>query len=313
MAKQAIRFRPGEIRLLENAPDGLAPRTHVVFEIDGGLDCRPITVMPNAVASVHGELGTVRFVRLADSADLEKLENKTREEVKAHAVCLQKIATHCLPMKLVDALYTLDFSRLTFLYTSEGRVDFRDLLRDLTSTFRRTRIMLRQIGVRDEARHHSGVGPCGKELCCSTFIREFMPINIKLAKDQDMSLNPAKLSGACGRLKCCLTYEVEAYRAAKRGLPRQGSRVLTGRGEGRVLEVQAAHERALVELADGQVVALKPEDMNPLAEHHPGPPRGSSEAGVAQRVVPQDRDPASGSQQENVSTPTSSSGNATLP
>jgi cell fate regulator YaaT (PSP1 superfamily) len=193
-------------------------------------------------------------------------------------------------MKLVDALYTLDFSRLTFLYTSEGRVDFRELLRDLTTTFRRTRIMLRQIGVRDEARHLSGVGPCGKELCCSTFIREFMPINIKLAKDQDMSLNPAKLSGACGRLKCCLTYEVEAYRAAKRGLPRQGTRVWTGRGEGRVLEVQAAHERAVVELADGQVVLLKSEDMNPLVESHPGTPATvrslESHPQSAEHVVP---------------------------
>ncbi|MEB3285353.1 MAG: regulatory iron-sulfur-containing complex subunit RicT [Candidatus Sericytochromatia bacterium] len=307
MAKQAIRFRPGDIRLLDNAPEGLLPRTHVVFEVDGGIDCRPVTVLPNAVASVHGELPSAKFVRLADPTDMEKLEAKTQEEVKAHGICVQKIATHCLPMKLVDALYTLDFGRLTFLYTSEGRVDFRELLRDLTSTFRRTRIMLRQIGVRDEARHLSGVGPCGKELCCSTFIREFMPINIKLAKDQDMSLNPAKLSGACGRLKCCLTYEVEAYRAAKRGLPRQGTRVLTARGEGRILEVQAAHERALVELADGVVVILRPEEMNPLAEQHPGEQRvthssPSNEAHLsAEHTVPAERSAADRSEQRPAS------------
>ena len=272
MAKLAIRFRPGDIRLLDHAPEGLAPRQHVIYELDGGLDCRPVSIMANAVAAAHGELLSARFVRVASDTDLAQLEAKTAEEVKAHAVCLEKIAEHRLPMKLVDALYTLDFSRLTVLYTSEGRVDFRELLRDLTSTFKRTRILLRQIGVRDEAKHHSGVGPCGKELCCSTFIKEFMPINIKLAKDQDLSLNPAKLSGACGRLKCCLSYEVEAYRASKRGLPRRGSRVLTAEGEGHVLEVQAANERALVELVDGRVVALGPEQMNPLANDHPGGP-----------------------------------------
>ncbi|MEB3195601.1 MAG: regulatory iron-sulfur-containing complex subunit RicT [Candidatus Sericytochromatia bacterium] len=282
MARLAIRFRPGDIRLLEHAPEGLLPRTPVVFELDGGLDCRPLSVMANPVVAAHGSLGAARFVRVATEADLVQLESKTTEEVKARGVCLTKIAQHALPMKLVDALYTLDFSRLTFLYTSEGRVDFRDLLRDLTGTFRRTRILLKQIGVRDEARHLSGVGPCGKELCCSTFIREFAPINIKLAKDQDMSLNPAKLSGACGRLKCCLSYEVEAYRAAKKQLPRQGARVLTGGGEGRVLEVQAAHERALVELSDGTVVALAPHEMNVLAPAHPGdsapaPTSGSDE------------------------------------
>jgi cell fate regulator YaaT (PSP1 superfamily) len=272
LARQAIRYRPGELRLLDDAPEGLSPRTPVVFEVDGGLDCRPITVMANAVVAAYGDLGSARFVRLATEADLAQLEAKTSEETRAHAVCLERIAGHGLPMKLVDALYTLDYSRLTFLYTADGRVDFRDLLRDLTNQFKRTRILLRQIGVRDEARHLSGVGPCGKELCCSTFIREFMPINIKLAKDQDLSLNPGKLSGACGRLKCCLSYEVEAYRAAKKELPRPGTRVFCAGGEGRVLEVQAAHERALVELADGTVVVLRADEMNPLAPHRPDAP-----------------------------------------
>jgi cell fate regulator YaaT (PSP1 superfamily) len=271
LAKLAIRFRPGEIRLLEHGPEGLTPRQHVVYELDGGLDCRPIIVLANVVAAAHGELGTARFVRLATETDLAQLETKTAEEVKAHALCLEKIGDHQLPMKLVDAIYTLDFSRLTFLYTSEGRVDFRELLKDLTSTFKRTRILSRQIGVRDEAKHLSGVGPCGKELCCSTFIKEFMPINIKLAKDPDLSLNPAKLSGACGRLKCCLSYEVDQYKALKKQLPRQGSRVLTAEGEARVLEVQPANDRALVELYDGRVVALGPADMNVLVGAPEGP------------------------------------------
>lgn len=272
MAKLAIRFRPGDIRLLENAPEGLAPRDHVIYELDGGLDCRPVTVMANVVAAAFGKLEYARFVRVATPGDMVQLESKVVEETKAHAECAEKILAHRLPMKLVDALYTLDFSRLTFLYTSEGRVDFRELLKDLTSSFKRTRILLRQIGVRDEAKHLSGVGPCGKELCCSTFIKEFMPINIKLAKDQDLSLNPAKLSGACGRLKCCLSYEVEAYREAKKHMPRQWSRVLTAEGEGRVLEVQAANERCLVELEDdGRIVSLPGREMNMVAELPGGP------------------------------------------
>lgn len=278
MAKLAIRFRPGDVRLLEAAPEGIAPKEYVVYELDGGLDCRPVTLMANAVVAAFGELGTARFVRKATESDLQQLEVKWAEEAKAHKACAEKIAKHRLPMKLVDAIYTLDFSRLTFLYTSDGRVDFRELLKDLTGTFKRTRILLRQIGVRDEAKHLSGVGPCGKELCCSTFLKEFAPINIKLAKEQDLSLNPSKLSGACGRLKCCLSYEVEAYRESKKGLPKSGTRVLTPMGEGMVLEVRAANERCLVELFDGSLVEFQREQMNPLAPDHPGGPQEMTRA-----------------------------------
>jgi cell fate regulator YaaT (PSP1 superfamily) len=271
MAKLAIRFRPGEIRVLEPAPEeGVAPRDYVVYELEGGLDCRPVTMMPNAQVAAFGPLQTAKFIRKATPSDMVQLEAKTTEEAKAHAICAEKIAEHRLPMKLVDAIYTLDFSRLTFLYTSDGRVDFRELLKDLTSTFKRTRILLRQIGVRDEAKHLSGVGSCGKELCCSTFLKEFAPINIKLAKEQDLSLNPSKLSGACGRLKCCLSYEVDAYREMKASLPKQGARVLTAFGEGRVIDLKAANERCLVELSDGRVMDIAGKDMNVLADDHPG-------------------------------------------
>jgi cell fate regulator YaaT (PSP1 superfamily) len=287
MAKLAIRFRPGEIRLLEPMPDdGVAPRDYVVYELEGGLDCRPVTLMPNAQVAAFGKVATARFIRKATESDMAQLEAKTTEEAKAHALCAEKIAQHNLPMKLVDAIYTLDFSRLTFLYTSDGRVDFRELLKDLTSTFKRTRILLRQIGVRDEAKHLSGVGPCGKELCCSTFLKEFAPINIKLAKEQDLSLNPAKLSGACGRLKCCLSYEVDAYREAKKAMPSAGDRVLTAFGEGHVLDVRAANERCLVELTDGRVMELQRDQMNKLAKDHPSYAQGPSEI---TRSVPQAR------------------------
>lgn len=278
MAKLGIRYRPGDLRLLEDVPAlgaderPLAPREVLIYELEGALDARPAVLLPNAQAAAYGQLPTVRFVRRATPADLKQLDVKWEEEAKAHLVAAEKIQAHGLRMKLVDALYTLDFSRLTFYYTADGRVDFRELLRDLTGTFRRTRILLRQIGVRDETKHLSGVGSCGKELCCATFLTDFAPINIRLAKEQDLSLNPAKLSGACGRLKCCLNYEVDTYREAKRELPRRGERVLTALGEGRVVEAQPANERAFVELADGRVLRFGLAEMNRLAPDFPDAP-----------------------------------------
>lgn len=282
MAKLAVRYRPGDLRLLEDVPalpadeKPLAPREMLIYELEGALDARPAILLPNAQAAAYGQLPTVRFVRRATPADLKQLDAKWEEEAKAHGVAAEKIQAHGLRMKLVDALYTLDFSRLTFFYTADGRVDFRELLRDLTGTFRRTRILLRQIGVRDETKHLSGVGACGKELCCATFLTDFAPINIRLAKEQDLSLNPAKLSGACGRLKCCLNYEVDAYRDAKAELPRRGEHVLTAQGEGRVVETQPANERAFVELQDGRVLAFGLAEMNRLSPDRPeeAPPEG---------------------------------------
>lgn len=271
MARAAIRYRPGDLRLLEGAPEqGLNPRELVVFDLDGGVDARPLTLMPNVVVAAHGELPTARFLRLATAEDHKAWEAKAEAELEAHRLCGERIQAHGLPMRLVDSLYTLDYGRLSFLYTADHRVDFRGLLRDLGSQFRRTRILLRHLGHREEARHHSGVGPCGKELCCATFLKAFAPINIKLARDQDLGLNPAKLSGACGRLKCCLAYEVDAYRVAKEGLPRAGTRVLTAQGEGRVIEVRVMEERMRVELFDGRIVELNKGEANPLAPDHPG-------------------------------------------
>jgi cell fate regulator YaaT (PSP1 superfamily) len=162
-------------------------------------------------------------------------------------------------MKLVGSEYSFDGSRLTFLFTSDGRVDFRDLVKDLASTFR-TRIELRQIGVRDEAKFLGGLGRCGRALCCATFMHDFTPVSIKMAKDQDLPLNPTKISGICGRLMCCLSYENECYCSAKQRLPRQNEVVSVPAGTGRVIATNVLSETVTVELESRAVVTV------PLAE-----------------------------------------------
>ncbi|OGX68348.1 MAG: stage 0 sporulation protein, partial [Paenibacillus sp. RIFOXYA1_FULL_44_5] len=152
----------------------------------------------------------------------------------AFHICLQKIENHQLQMKLIDVEYTFDRNKVLFYFTAEGRVDFRELVKDLASVFR-TRIELRQIGVRDEAKLLGGIGPCGRILCCSSFLGDFAPVSIKMAKDQNLSLNPTKISGLCGRLMCCLKYEHDQYESTKEELPKVGTRVITPFGVGKVV------------------------------------------------------------------------------
>lgn len=162
----------------------------------------------------------------------DQINKKDAEE--ALQVAKKKIRHHGLEMKLVDVEYTFDRSKMIFQFTADGRIDFRELVKDLAGVFR-TRIELRQIGVRDEAKILGGIGPCGRQLCCSTFLGDFVPVSIKMAKDQGLSLNPTKISGLCGRLMCCLKYENDEYEAAKRELPDYGSEVMTPDGRGRVV------------------------------------------------------------------------------
>lgn len=256
MSTIGIRLRNGELRLLDPQDETLERQDFVVYETEKGLDCSPVIVVPSAVVTEHGKLPSARLIRKASGADLKQLDSKWTEEVKAHGLCGEKIEAHGLPMKLIETVYTFDFSRLTFFYTADHRVDFRALLKDLTSTFRRVRIELRQIGVRDAAGILGGVGLCGRELCCSTFLKEFAPITIKLAKDQNLPMNPSKISGLCGRLMCCLSYEHEMYKEIKAELPRVGDRVATPDGTGIVLEQLVMKESVKVEITDDLVVVV---------------------------------------------------------
>ena len=170
----------------------------------------------------------------ATTAELQQDEKNKQDAKEALRIGKQKIREHNLEMKVVDVEYTFDRSKMIFQFTADGRIDFRELVKDLAGIFH-TRIELRQIGVRDEAKILGGIGPCGRQLCCSTFLGDFVPVSIKMAKDQGLSLNPTKISGLCGRLMCCLNYENDEYEAAKRELPDFGTEVVTPDGKGRVI------------------------------------------------------------------------------
>lgn len=179
-----------------------------------------------------GELKPILYI--ATEEDLQKVEENVQEAKKAKQIAKEKIAQHGLAMKLTQVAYSFDKSKLVFCFTADGRIDFRELVKDLASIFK-TRIELRQVGVRDEAKILGGIGPCGRQLCCSTFLGDFMPVSIKMAKDQGLSLNPVKISGLCGRLMCCLQYENEQYEEAKKLMPDYGQEVLTPEGKGKVI------------------------------------------------------------------------------
>lgn len=194
-------------------PQGLDiyPEDKVIVETSRGVELGEVVVGQKEVDEDKIVQPLKPVIRKATAKDLEQLEINNEKEEEAFDICLKKIDKHGLPMKLVDVEYTFDNNKIIFYFTADGRVDFRELVKDLASVFR-TRIELRQIGVRDEAKMIGGLGPCGRQLCCKTFLREFEPISIKMAKNQDLSLNPAKISGICGRLMCCLKYEHEAYK-----------------------------------------------------------------------------------------------------
>lgn len=199
-----------------------------------------------------------KVIRIASEVDNQKyLENKQKEK-EAFDLCSNKIRQHSLIMKLIDVEYTFDNNKIIFYFTADGRVDFRDLVKDLASIFK-TRIELRQIGVRDEAKMIGGIGSCGRCLCCSTHLGEFEPVSIKMAKEQSLSLNPTKISGICGRLMCCLKYEQDAYESILKKMPRLGAIVETPEGKGEVYSTNVLREtvRVRMELLENNAVVMK--------------------------------------------------------
>ncbi len=207
----------------------------VIVETVRGLECGEIAIEPKDVSDSEIVKPLKKIIRKATEEDIKKLEENRKKEAEALRICEQKIAKHGLDMKLVDVDYTLDGSKILFYFTADGRVDFRELVKDLAGVFH-TRIELRQIGVRDEAKMLGGLGMCGRPFCCSSYMGDFQPVSIKMAKEQGLSLNPVKISGTCGRLMCCLKYEQESYEHLLRVTPKIGAIVNTRDGKGVVAD-----------------------------------------------------------------------------
>ncbi len=227
----------------------------VVVKTSRGTELGHVVIAPGQVVASESEEPLSPVLRKAEAEDIEQATMLEAKAAEALVECGKMIEELQLPMKLLAAEYNLDSSRLTFLFSAEERVDFRDLVRRLTGKFK-VRVELRQVGTRDEAKLIGSFGRCGRPLCCSTFLTEFTPVSIKMAKEQELPLNPMKISGACGRLMCCLAYEGEQYRMMKEKMPKSGQRVSTHMGEATVVGSNPLKETVMVELDSEATVEL---------------------------------------------------------
>ncbi len=232
-----IRFKEvGKIYYFDPMDIDFNKGDHAIVETVRGIECGEVAMENREINDEEIIKPLKPIIRLATDEDLIVVENNKKKEKEAFEICLKKIAAHKLDMKLVDVEYTFDGSKVLFYFTSDGRVDFRELVKDLASVFR-IRIELRQIGVRDESKMKGGLGICGRPFCCNSFLGDFQPVSIKMAKEQGLSLNPTKISGTCGRLMCCLKYEQNAYEHLLHVTPKVGAIVDTPQGKGTVVEV----------------------------------------------------------------------------
>lgn len=250
-AGKVYYFDPSDLPIDDNA--------HVIVETARGIEYGKVVIGRRTVRETDVVLPLKRVIRIADESDAKIVDDNKAAAAKAFDICLQKIRDHGLKMKLVDVEYTFDRNKVIFYFTAEGRVDFRELVKDLASVFR-TRIELRQIGVRDEAKLLGGIGPCGRILCCSSWLGDFEPVSIKMAKDQNLSLNPTKISGLCGRLMCCLKFEHDNYESTKQELPPVGARVITSSGSGIVVSIHPSQRTVSVRLDENGKVSEFPLD-----------------------------------------------------
>ena len=251
-------FGPGNLEIKQG--------DRVIVETARGMECGLTVLGPREVedSEITPPLKIVH--RIATASDIQRIEDNKKREQETFGICEKKIQEHGLPMKLVEVEYTFDMNKIIFYFTADGRIDFRDLVKDLASVFR-TRIELRQIGVRDEAKFMGGIGCCGRPLCCATFLGDFEPVSIRMAKEQNLSLNPTKISGICGRLMCCLKYENDCYcgdchkRQAKIVPPTQGSHVVVADGEGKVISLNQQRRTATILLDNSRTVVVSWEDV----------------------------------------------------
>jgi cell fate regulator YaaT (PSP1 superfamily) len=257
----AVKFKStGKIYVFRCDDLDLHMNDWVVVETDQGLGMSWVVVEPwePDPENVPGDLKSV--VRLAQREDLEKAQKLREQEKKAREVCKELIEKHGLPMKLVEVETLFEGSKMVFFFTAENRVDFRKLVKDLARRFR-CKVEMRQIGVRNEAKIMGGLGGCGRELCCCTFLNNFEPVSVRMAKDQNLSLNPLKISGVCGRLMCCLAYEHDTYLDLKKRFPDVRKWVNTQRGVGRVKRLNVLADRVVLEMDDNQEVEVSLDEV----------------------------------------------------
>ena len=270
-----VRFRTaGKIYYFDPGDDVIEKGEYVIVDTVRGLECGKVVLeireFPEAeIPSLCNSPPPLRKIhRRATKADMARLKDNRENEKKAFDICVDKIKEHHLPMKLINVDYTFDVNKIIFYFTADGRVDFRELVRDLAYIFH-TRIELRQVGVRDEAKVLGGTGCCGRPLCCASFLGDFAPVSIKMAKEQNLSLNPTKISGICGRLLCCLKYESEFYHEQymekfKSFQPEYGDRVILDEGEGRIVAVNAQSKLATVLLDTRKTLTVNWDDILPV-------------------------------------------------
>ena len=231
-----VRFKEvGKVYYFDPDGQSLKKGDRVIVETVRGIECGEVAMDNREISDEEIVKPLKKLIRTASQEDIEQFNENKEKEKEAFEICQKKIANHGLEMKLVDVEYTFDGGKVLFYFTADGRVDFRELVKDLASVFK-TRIELRQIGVRDESKMLGGLGMCGRPFCCSSFLGEFQPVSIKMAKEQGLSLNPTKISGACGRLMCCLKYEQNAYEHLLKITPKPGAIVETKEGAGTVVD-----------------------------------------------------------------------------
>lgn len=269
-----VRFKAaGKIYYFDPMSIALQIDDGVIVETARGMEYGSVVIEPRSVDTAEVVQPLKPIIRKATAKDMRQVERNKEREKKAFDICMEKIVKHKLPMKLIDVDYTFDMGKIIFFFTADGRIDFRELVRDLASVFR-TRIELRQIGLRDEAKMIGGMGCCGRSLCCSTFLGDFKPVSIRMAKGQGMSLNPTKISGICGRLMCCLRYENALYTSGElqcascqqksseqQKPPAVGQRVITDEGLGTVLRVHMKDHTVKVQLESGHNVNVPWSDV----------------------------------------------------
>lgn len=282
-----VRFKKaGKVYYFD--PNGMWPRPGqaVIVETSRGVEYGETVTGSRSVSDQQIVTPLKKMVRIATQEDIRRAEANEQREKEAFTVCQEKIAAHKLDMKLVSVEIAFDNSKIIFYFTANGRVDFRELVKDLASVFK-MRIELRQIGVRDEAKMLGGLGACGRPICCGAFLGDFQPVSIKMAKEQNLSLNPAKISGQCGRLMCCLNYEQSNYEQVHKRLPRVGKDIVTPDGVGVITEINVIKERVRVRMRqDDDTFDIKEYDIDEV--RRPGP--GDAVA-VRETPKPQDRRP----------------------